>query len=127
MFLNIDRNTATASFFITLTEKSTFDNPVYVIQLDSDTTNKTYTFNLGSDVSSFPDRYNRFDLSVATFSSIEDGLYNYSITENIYTPTQSNIVEVGMLKVLPLFNPESEYIYHTPNATDDDYVVYKPQ
>lgn len=123
----VDRNTATASFYLTLVEKSKFTNPTYVIRLDSDFTNKTYTFDLGTNVSLFPERFDKFDLSVSTFNSLEDGLYNYSISEYIYNPTQSNIVEVGLFKVLPLKLVGQDYIYNTPGDTDDDYVVYKPQ
>lgn len=123
----IDKNNATASIYFTLSEKVTYTNPVFIMTLQSDFTNKTYNIQLGTSSSDYPYRYDLFNLSTTLFNDIEDGLLSYSITENVYNPTQSNVVEVGLLKIIPVETTSDDYLYNTMEDTDDDYVVHRPQ
>lgn len=123
----IDKNNATASLYFTLTEKVTYNNPVFIMTLQSDFTNKTYNIQLGTSSSDYPYRYDVFNLPTSEFNDVEDGLLSYTITENIYNPTQSSVVEVGLLKLIPVETTSDDYLYNKMEDTDDDYVVHRPQ
>ena len=98
---------------VTLNEKRTQSNPTYVFTATHVTTKTVVTFTLGSDLSSYTDRYNEFAVDTSVrFLNKPIGQYQYSIT-------QSNgglEVECGKLELKPSSNfafsgysPETSY------------------
>ncbi len=88
-------------------------------------THVTSVFNLPTDSSIYPTRYNSFVLPTTTFSALTNNIYNYTIKDST-----SGITETGILKVIAEELTEEElvdslYTYITPAETDDDYVVYE--
>jgi hypothetical protein len=93
----------TKSWYLTLSEKTTIANPTYLFSLTHRLTNNAYNFIL-SDTSSYPSRYNEFELTEGTTVTLDAGEYIYKIyaqTSPINVdPTLANeLVEEGIVKV----------------------------
>ena len=126
---------------VTVSDVNTAINPAYQLVIESDFTNKSYSFDLPANTSPYPSRYDEFVLAMAAYAeedyseedymvdgmgSCESGLYNYKIIET----TTSKICEVGLLKIVESIKTEQQELNDTytviePEATDDDYIVYE--
>lgn len=103
------------NWILTLTEKVTISNPTFLFSLKSRQTDTFKNFIL-SDISIHKERYNKFyfEEGVTDETTLEVGEHEYVIYAQIST-TNTNpsladeIVETGILKVLPLLN--NEYYY----------------
>jgi hypothetical protein len=76
---------------LSLTEKSTLQNPYYLFRFINDSSNES-TYFTATDVSSFPSRYNKFmitltggtqNLSAGTLSNMHMGTYKYEVYEQV--------------------------------------------
>lgn len=119
--ITIDPNLETVRFILTLTDKTTVENPEYTLVLYSPYTKKTYRTALGENISAYKFRYDEFILNSEIFKSMEAGAYFYSIYQ---TTEEQNPIEVGLLKIIGQGN--ERFISITPNETDDDFIVYNP-
>lgn len=99
-------NTA-QTFVVTLNEKKTLSNPYYLFVFEHVTTKTVYKFvlNSASDLSAYPTRFNKFEISVpARFSNAMQGDYIYDIYEQA-SSTNTDIsltgakVETGRMKL----------------------------
>ena len=93
----------TKSWYLTLSEKTTIANPTYLFSLTHRLTNNAYNFIL-SDTSSYPTRYNEFELTEGTTVTLDAGEYLYQIyaqtSPSNLDPTLANeLVEEGIVKV----------------------------
>ena len=93
----------TKSWYLTLSEKTTIVNPTYLFSLTHRLTNNAYNFIL-SDTSSYPTRYNEFELTEGTTVTLDAGEYLYQIyaqtSPSNLDPTLANeLVEEGIVKV----------------------------
>ncbi len=121
--LVINKSDSTTRFIITITEV----NPVTTgstIDLVNQFNNVNYSFELPSDSSLYPNRYNQFDFSTETFSGLTDATYTYTIKDS-----NSQTTETGLLKVVSDVKTSQEqvddrYIYIPSIPTDDDFIVY---
>jgi len=105
----------TKFWYLTLTEKVTISNPYFLFYVTHRQTNKTYAFIL-TDVSTFPERYNKFSINENTYNFFE-GEYMYQVyaqtSSTNLDPTLANeSVEEGILKVQLV---ESEEVFYTPS------------
>ena len=109
--IKINKNSAN-TVVLTLTEKCTLTNPLFLFRFTNDQSKVSYTF-IALDDSLHPDRYNRFVITektspVLTNSEVNlplPGFYHYEIYEQS-SPTNLNIanavgiVETGKVKVI---------------------------
>jgi hypothetical protein len=129
---------------VTLTEKSTLPNPIYLFKFVNQTSNVAYWF-IASDTSQFKERYNKFVLIEGDYftplDSLEgkieiglQGLYDYEIYQttllDISTldsaidaiPFIDKTVEVGLVDVV--FAAENITKYQVETETN---IVYQPE
>lgn len=99
---------------LTLKEKSTLENPTYRLSCENVTTKQIITFELGTDLSPYKDRYNEFEVNTSELFN-EPGQYQYTAYENI----SNVVVEVGKLLVNKNVNFEFD-AYQTPTS----YIAY---
>jgi hypothetical protein len=92
---------------LTLKEKTTLSPVYYLFEFINDLTHVSYFF-IPTDISEFPDRYNKFLITEGSEGDIELGLsgyYKYVIREqasssNIDPDESGEIVETGKVKVI---------------------------
>lgn len=113
---------------LTLTEKTTIDNPTYLFEFKDNQT-KAFTYFIAEDISEFKERFNKFSITEKTnpnnlIGEVElvlDGQYAYTVREQSSTtnldPLLSGaIVETGKVtvtdtdEVIPTYNPDSNII-----------------
>jgi hypothetical protein len=106
---------------LTLTEKSTLTNPIYLFVFQSDETRDLYKF-IAADTSSHTDRYNLFAITETDTNpdnldgEIElplVGFYKYTIyeqedNENLDQSLATGVVEVGKVQVIEASSSDSE-------------------
>ena len=94
---------------VTLTERVTISSPFFLLWLENKTT-QVITKEFVTDISSYPNRYNRFSISL----DLEEGEYLYRFYQkstNANTDTDGErILEIGELKVV---KDEETRIYYT--------------
>jgi hypothetical protein len=129
---------------VTLTEKSTLPNPIYLFKFVNQTSNFAYWF-IASDTSQFKERYNKFNVTESVYSNPNDtlygtielglqGLYDYEIYQTTLTnlndldsavdaiPFIDKTVEVGLVDVV--FAAENITKYQVETETN---IVYQPE
>ena len=129
---------------VTLTEKSTLPNPIYLFKFVNQTSNVAYWF-ISQDLSQFKERYNEFILieqdgaipQDSLYGVIELGLqgrYDYEIYQTTLTsvdtlsvaidaiPFIDKTVEVGIVDVV--FEAEEYAKYEVQSDTN---IVYQPE
>ena len=130
----------TNTVVVTLTENSTVTNPYYLFQFTNQTSNVDYYF-IGTDESSFKERYNEFSITERDLANTlagqvelgEEGFYDYIVYQtNLSTlsglttaaDAVSNItksVEYGKVWVVPANEAATVY-----TGNEDTLVVYNP-
>ncbi len=129
---------------VTLTEKSTLPNPIYLFKFTNQTSNVAYWF-IAEDISDYKQRYNKFILSeiqdaapIETLDGIItlglQGFYDYEIYQTTLTnldgldsaedaiPFIDKTVEVGLVDVV--FAAENITKYQVETETN---IVYQPE
>jgi hypothetical protein len=111
--INIDKN-STNKVILTLTEKSTLLNPIYLFSFTSTTDFNNVVNFVGVDTSIYKSRYNEFDiietgttfvnLTASTINLNPPGMWDYSIYEGTgvtlsISATTGNIIEQGKVIV----------------------------
>lgn len=97
--------------YITLTESTTLVAPYYLFIFENISTKVQYKVivNSTSDLSEYPERYNRFAIDVSTlFATAQAGQYLYDVYEQASAvntnPTGLNLVETGRMLLKPSTN-----------------------
>lgn len=129
---------------VTLTEKSTLPNPIYLFKFVNQTSNVAYWF-ISNDTSQFKERYNEFILIEQEGASPQDSLngvielglqgrYDYEIyqttlinTYNLTVATEAieyidKTVEVGIVDVVFAAEVITKY-----EVQSDTNIVYQPE
>jgi len=94
-----------SSIYVTATEKVTLNPPYYFLLSLNNREDRSITYNLlVTDLSSFPTRYNQFNISTAQSGAWAKGEYEYTIyaqsSSSNTDPTLANqSVETGVLKI----------------------------
>lgn len=94
-----------STLYVTATEKVTLSPPYYFLLSLNNREERDITYNiLVTDLSSFPTRYNQFNITTAQSANWEKGEYKYTIyaqSSAVNTdPTLANeVVESGVLKI----------------------------
>ncbi len=120
-------NTA-ESFIVTLNEKKTLTAPYYLLHFKNSQTFDVVTtvINSTSDLSSYPERFNKFTINVATlFLNKNTGDWQYNIYEQASSsntdPTLSGaLVETGKMKLTP-----STAFAYKAYSKDQSFKAYK--
>lgn len=102
--------TTSNEVYLTLTELSTLENPVYLFQFICDQTQQGFTF-IAEDTSAYTDRYNKFIIIekvnpnnlLGEVRLAVEGYYSYKVWEqvsstNLVAPTTTPL-ELGKVKV----------------------------
>ena len=109
----------------TLSELNTIVNPVYLLVLTNDFTKVISRFTLNHNLSNDLSRYDLFQLSTSSISSLEQGLYTYSVYQSaIPTDDESLLgssIEDGKAKVIDPSTLAKPIIY---NSVPTEYVTY---
>jgi hypothetical protein len=102
-------------WYVTLTEKVTIANPYFLFSMKCRQTDAYKNFIL-TDVSTAKERYNKFlfDEGATDNTTLEVGEHEYRIyaqisSNNLNPSLADELVESGILKVLPLLNNELFY------------------
>ena len=102
-------------WYVTLTEKVTIANPYFLFSMKCRQTDAVKNFIL-TDVSTQKERYNKFlfDEGVTDAKTLEVGEHEYRIyaqisSNNLNPSLADELVETGILKVIPLLNNELFY------------------
>jgi len=104
------------SIVVTLNEKKTASNPTYVFTATNATTKQVVSFDLGTDLSSYPDRYNEFSINTSVrFLNKPAGQWLYQIKQK----ADNHEVEVGKLTLNPA--TEFEFSGYEPETTYNGY------
>ena len=116
---------------VTLTEKTTVTNPIYLWEFISDQTKNSYTV-ISTDVSTALERYNRFSIVEGTDDRLNGkvilgnaGYYHYIVREqtsttNLDVSLSGAIVEKGKMLL------EDGTTYYNENDIAVNYDVYEP-
>ena len=94
-----------STIYVTATEKVTLSPPYYFLFSINNREERDITYNvLVTDLSSFPTRYNQFNITTAQSANWQKGEYKYTIyaqsSSSNTDPTAANeVVETGILKV----------------------------
>ena len=104
--ISLVRDTAN-TVVVTLNEKATLNSPVFLFQFTNNETEESTTV-IGTDVSSFKERYNKFTITESatedrvngTVKVRPDGIWNYTVYEqesltNLDVTLATGIVETG--------------------------------
>ena len=126
----INKNT-TNTVILTLSEKTTLTNAVYLFEVINDMSNEVKCF-IAADISTNKLRYNEFefienvteDLLNGTFSLTLSGFYKYNVYEQASTTNLNpllalNLIDKGKLNVVSQL---SDYPVYTGN--ENNTVVY---
>lgn len=104
--LNFTKGNTTQKMVVTLNERKTLTNPYYLFVFQNIQTRVDYpvVINSTSDLSSYPARFNEFQIDVQTvFGDVNVGDYNYSVYEQASSsntdPTGLNLLENGKMKM----------------------------
>jgi hypothetical protein len=81
--------------FITATEKIVTLPAVYNITFTAGIEHKSVSIDNATDLSPFPDRYNKFSIDPTLFNALDNGFYIYQVTDD-----DGNILEVGKMKLI---------------------------
>ncbi len=115
----INKN-ATNRGILTLSEKTTLTNAVYLFEVKNDESNAVKCF-IAADISINPERFNEFnfientteDLLNGTFSLPLAGFYTFKVYEQASAtnldPTGLTEIENGKLKVVETTTPDLQY------------------
>ncbi len=90
---------------LTLTELTTIANAYYLFYFVHVETKRVVAFVAGTDASSYPDRYNQFEIAAEFFENEPIGEWHYTIYEqedglNIDPANSVGVVEYGKLMLL---------------------------
>lgn len=133
--MKLKKGTTNQNVALTLKEKTTLSDPVYLFEFVSDST-KTSNTCICADVSvvgDARDRSNLFDITEGVDDRLNSSLilfnvgrYHYFIREqvsttNLDTALSGAIVERGIMLLLD--TETSQYVQHTPTVT---YTVHEP-
>lgn len=95
--LTLLQGDTTDNIVVTLKEKTTITNPKYLFVFEHITTKEQVKFIAVTDLSSYPDRYNEFAITISQFTTL--GQYIYKVYEQASSsnldPTGLNMVENG--------------------------------
>ncbi len=118
LMLLIDKTQLQSRLIVTVSENTTVVDPVYILILFSEYTNKTFTYPLPANTSAFTDRYDEFYITL----NVDPGVYTYTINE-----LTDGIVEQGLCKVIDATSEDYNegIISITPPETQDDLIFYK--
>jgi hypothetical protein len=91
------------NWYLTLTEKTTISNPYYLFSLKHRLTAVEYNFLL-TDISSYKERYNEFEITEGATVTLDAGEYLYRIyaqnsSVNTNPELTDELVEEGLVKV----------------------------
>ena len=114
MMLTITKQDSTY-WYVTATENVTISNPYFLFSIKSRLTDTTKNFIL-TDVSTHIERYNKFlfDEGIDDAKTLEIGEHEYKIyaqisSTNLNPNNADELVESGILKVIPLVDDELFY------------------
>lgn len=115
--LNFTVGNTTQRFIVTLNERKTLASPYYLFIFKSSNTRISYAtvINSTADLSPAPERFNKFQVNVATiFSTAQPGEYIYEVYEQTSSsntdPDQATgLLEQGRMALRPEtgYNPDS--------------------
>jgi len=111
---------------VTLNERRTLTSGYYLFYFEHITTRQTATkvYNFSEDDSSYPDRFNQFDINTSVvFADKPIGEWTYKVYESATSttsPTGLTQVEYGILKL----NPATEFAFEKYNAATS-YKAYE--
>jgi hypothetical protein len=121
---------ATNEVILTLTEKVSIENPVFLFEFMDDMTREKFFF-IASDTSEQTERYNKFsiiekadpDTLNGEVYLLRPGFYTYTVREqesesNLDPEESGEIVEVGKVKVISIETPINK---HSINDTTKVY------
>ena len=104
---------------LTLTELVTIPNPYYLFVFTNKQTNEVSKCLL-TDISVYPERYNRFQLTEPTSVELIAADYSYQVYEksvnNTTIPSSVYLLETGIVKVPPTLLTES--VFESTLSTD---------
>lgn len=112
--LTIDLTKPLTRLIFTLTEVTGDPSLEYVMRLYSDYSKKRYAFNLGTNASAYPKRYDEFTIDTADLQVLDQGIHQYTVTAG------EQVVETGLANVISA-QPQA-YITITPDDAADDYI-----
>lgn len=127
--LLINKNTSNINV-LTLSEKTTLSNVVYLFECINDETKNSFCF-ISTDLSNNKERYNKFSiidnvtqLPLVGQMNFETGFYKYNVYEqssstNLDPLLAINLVDSGKLKVVVSMAAPVEF-----TETQEKYVVY---
>lgn len=105
---------------LTLTEKVTISNPLFLFALNSIQTNDTIYF-MANDTSQYKERYNKFTWTVTSDPDYNDGEFNLPV-EGLYTYTAYQLSEPSLTP------PENAVILEVGNCqfgyTEENLTIY---
>lgn len=103
---------ATSTIDVTLTELVTITNPYYLFVFTNKQTNKVSKCLL-TDISVYPERYNRFSFTEPTDLTLIPGDYIYQVYEksvaNTTIPDEVYLLETGIARVVLVPLTETEF------------------
>lgn len=93
----LNLSSSSEKIIVTLTEKSTVENPTYLFTFTNVTTKSDVVTFTSTDLSNYKNRFNEFEINTASvFANKNAGQWDYVVTE-IETNT---IVENGKMKLI---------------------------
>jgi hypothetical protein len=130
MLVILIKKNNTVRNILTLYEKTTINNAVYLFEVINDTTNVAKNF-LAQDISSNKLRSNIFDFTENSVENLLSGVFNLDVGDykyNVYEQTSTtnltpslalNLIDLGKLLVIDIEMPLSSF-----TATQETYTVY---
>lgn len=114
--LILTQGATSENIILTLNEFKTLESPVYTFTAIHVVTKEVISFDLGTDLSAYKDRFNEFNINTSIkFLDASTGQYQYQIKQKA-----DNVqVEVGKLTL----NPSTEFAFdgYSPTTTYNGY------
>ncbi len=79
---------------VTASENATLDSTEFNISFVNDITKQEIVILNASDISGYPERFNRFSVDISLFDGANNGFWTYSITDQ-----DDNLLEVGKMRL----------------------------
>ncbi len=121
----LNKSLDTQNVVLTLSELTTVANPVYLLVLTNDFTKVISRFILATNLSLDLNRYDLFQLTTASISSLEQGNYTYSVyqstTASYDESSLGGAIEQGKARVIDPSILVQPIIY---NSVPTEYITY---
>jgi len=115
----LDKHTENNYIYITIEGLRQSYSSTISLKATSGFSEKEFTTTLSTDLSSFQDRYSKYNISSDVFFDFEEGLYIYQVLED------EDVLLTGTIKIIDSSETDELIEIKNDDEAGDDYVIYE--